>query len=118
MRESVRYVVLAYSLGTQEEEAGRSVQVHGQPGRNSEFKASQGDIMKPHLKKYQIKFLRLESQLEFKYRLDSFLCISKSFRVSKPSRVLLPLRAMQGRNEAVRFTVSIHQSCRSDHSYP
>lgn len=51
MRESVRYVVLAYSLGTQEEEAGRSVQVHGQPGKSSEFKASQGDIMKPHLKK-------------------------------------------------------------------
>lgn len=111
-------VLLAYSLGTQEEEAGRGVQVHGQPGIDSEIKASQGDIMKPYLKKYQIKFLRLESRLEFKYRSDRFLCINKSFRVLKPSHVLLPLRAMQGRNEAVRSTVSIHQSWRAEHNYP
>lgn len=111
-------VVLAYNLGTQEEEAGRGVQVHGQPRIDSEFKASQGDIMKPCLKKYHIKFLRLESRLEFKYRSDRFLCINKSFRVLKPSRVLLPLRAMQGGNEAVRSTVSIHQSWRTELNYP
>lgn len=111
-------VVLAYSLGTQEEEAGRSVQVPGQPRIDNKIKASKGDIVKPYLKKYQIKFLRLESRLEFKYRSDSFLCINKSFRVLEPSHVPLPLRAMQRRNKAVRSIVSIRQSWRAKHNYP
>ena len=111
-------VVLAYSLGTQEEEAGRGVQVHGQPRIDCEIKVSQGDIMKPYLKKYHIKFLRLEYRLEFKYRSDSFLCINKPFRVLKPSLVLMPLRAMQRRNKAVRSTVSIHKSWRAKLNYP